>query len=205
MDVAAVPTDQFMTTDPFKKLNINENDEVLFAGLFAAYRGIKRNFPIVRHGRLALITDERIPVPVPFNPNLTEQLILAEVTSFGGNSGSPVFLRVGGIRDGTPAVAGYSYYLLGVMQGFFQEGTDFSLEITPLLRGSVSENSGIAAVIPAEEILHILQTPRARALTLLTIANTYLNDGGTRTLSGCSRNRFHCRKRRLAQSIPTLP
>jgi hypothetical protein len=177
LDVTAVPTDQFMTPDQFKKLNINENDEVLFAGLFAAYRGIKRNFPIVRHGRLALITNERVPVPVPWDRDLTEELILAEVTTTGGNSGSPVFLRVGGIRDGAPPMAGYSYYLLGVMQGFFKEGIDFSLKITPLLRGSVSENSGIAAVIPADEILNILQTPRARALTLLTIANSYSNDG----------------------------
>lgn len=122
LDVETFPTDLFATTDVFKKFKINENDEVLFAGLFAPYRGIRRNFPIVRHGKLALVTDERIPVD-PRNPNLTEELILAEVTSFGGNSGSPVFLRVGGIREGAQIVlAGYSYYLLGVMQGFFPRG-----------------------------------------------------------------------------------
>jgi tetratricopeptide repeat protein len=49
--------------------------------------------------------------------------------------------------------------------------------VTPLLRGTVAQNSGIAAVIPAERILKILQTPRARAKTLLAIANTYLQDG----------------------------
>jgi hypothetical protein len=177
LDALAFPTSLFVTKDLFRKLNINENDEVFFTGLFAPYRGLRRNFPIVRHGKLALVTDERIPID-PRNPNLTEELMLAEVTSFGGNSGSPVFLRVGGIREGAGvSIAGYSYYLLGVMQGFFSEGTEFALEITPLIRGTVSQNSGIAGVIPAEQILHILQTPRARAKTLLAIANTYLGDG----------------------------
>jgi hypothetical protein len=177
MDVLGCPTDLIATKDVFKKLNISENDEVLFAGLFAPYRGLRRNFPIVRHGKLALVTDERIPID-PRNPNLTEELILAEVTSFGGNSGSPVFLRVGGVREGAAvSIAGYSYYLLGVMQGFFSEGAEFALEITPFIRGTVMQNSGIAAVIPAEQILHILLTPRARAKTLLAIANTYLDDG----------------------------
>jgi hypothetical protein len=62
------------------------------------------------------------------------------------------------------------------MQGFFSEGTQFEQEITPLIRGTVPQNSGIAAVIPAEQILHILQTPRARAKTLLTIAAAYMAD-----------------------------
>jgi hypothetical protein len=177
LDALATPTSLIVTKDLFKKLNINENDEVLFTGLFAPYRGLRRNFPIVRHGKLALVTDERIPID-PTDPNLTEELILAEVTSFGGNSGSPVFLRVGGVREGAEvSVGGYSYYLLGVMQGFFSEGAEFALEITPLISGTVLQNSGIAGVIPAEQILHILQTPRARAKTLLAIASTYLNDG----------------------------
>jgi hypothetical protein len=101
LDVLAFPTDRIATKDVFKELKINENDEVLFTGLFAPYRGLRRNFPIVRHGKLALVTDERIPID-PRNPDLTEELILAEVTSFGGNSGSPVFLRVGGIRESGP-------------------------------------------------------------------------------------------------------
>ena len=176
VDAIWFPTDLFATKETFKKLRINENDEVLFTGLFASYRGAKRNFPIVRHGKLALVTDERIPID-PRNPSLTEDLILAEVTSFGGNSGAPVFLRVGGIREGaTVSVAGYSYYLLGVMQGFFSEGMDLTLDVTAI-HGTVSQNSGIAGVIPAEKILHILDTPRARAIHERIVAKSLSDEG----------------------------
>jgi hypothetical protein len=137
---------------------------VFFTGLYANYPGNKRNFPIVRHGKLALVTNERIPIDSR-DHNKTEDLILAEVTSFGGNSGSPVFVRIGGIREGgTTPLAGYSYYLLGVMQGFFSESADILFDITAM-HGTVSQNSGIAAVIPAEKISQILATPRAKAMT----------------------------------------
>jgi len=176
LDATWFPTELFATQDIFKKLKINENDEVLFSGLFNAYHGAKRNFPIVRHGKLALVTDERIPID-PRNPNLSVDLILAEVTSFGGNSGSPVFLRVGGAREGAGLSLGpYSYYLLGVMQGFFSEGVDIALDITAI-RGTVSQNSGIAGVIPAEKILHILDSPRARAIHERVVANTLRDEG----------------------------
>jgi len=176
IDAAWFPTELFATADVFKKLRINENDEVLFAGLFTGYRGSKRNFPIVRHGKLALVTDERIPIDSR-NPNLTVSLILAEVTSFGGNSGSPVFLRVGGIREGAAiTIAGYSYYRLGVMQGFFSEGTDLALDVTTL-HGTVSQNSGIAGVVPAEKILRILSSPRAHAIHDRVVANTLRDEG----------------------------
>lgn len=176
LDVQWFPTDLFATRETFQKLRINENDDVLFTGLFASYRGAKKNFPIVRHGKLALVTDERIPVDAK-NTSANENLILAEVTSFGGNSGSPVFLRVGGIREGATApTSAYSYYLLGVMQGFFSQGMDLTLDITAI-HGTVSQNSGIAGVIPAEEILHILDTPRARAIHDRAVAKTLADEG----------------------------
>jgi len=176
VDAFWFPTELFATKETFKNMKINENDEVLFTGLFAAYRGAKRNFPIVRHGKIALVTDERIPID-PRNPGLTENLILAEVTSFGGNSGSPVFLRVGGIREGAMvSFSGYSYYLLGVMQGFFSEGMDFTLDVTAI-HGTASQNSGIAGVIPAEKILHILDTPRARAIHERIVAKSLSDEG----------------------------
>lgn len=178
MDATWFPTHLFSTKKIFKELMISENDEVLFTGLFAAYHGVKRNFPIVRHGKLALVTDERIPIDSR-NPSLTEELILAEVTSFGGNSGSPVFLRVGGVREaGQFSIAPYTYYLLGVMQGFFSEGTDLTLDVTAI-HGVVSQNSGIAAVIPAEKILHILDLPRAQAIHKRVVAITLSNEGRT--------------------------
>lgn len=163
IDARWIGTDLFATKEIIRKERVDENDEVLFAGLFAWYPGAKKNYPIVRHGKLSLLPEERIPTDQR-HPDVTEDLILAEITSFGGNSGSPVFLRLGGIRETNkgPLVGGYQYYLLGVMKGFFPEAQPFVAEVKEI-KGAARQNSGIAAVVPAEKILRILETPRAKA------------------------------------------
>src|ERR1700691_5636914 len=107
-----VPTELFVTKEMIEKERVNDTDEIVFAGLFAPYQGVRRNFPIVRHGKLAMISDE----PIPWSDGVTEDLYLADLMSFGGNSCSPVFLRLGGVSE-TGAISGYRYVLLGVMQG----------------------------------------------------------------------------------------
>lgn len=163
VDFMAVPVALFATKELIAQRQVSENDEVLFTGLFAWYPGAKKNYPIVRHGKVALIPNERIPLDRK-RPDITADIYLAEITSFGGNSGSPVFVRQGGVRE-TPSgsrVEGYSYYLLGVMQGFFPEASPVAVETT-VLHGEGEQNSGIAAVVPADEILRILGSARARA------------------------------------------
>jgi hypothetical protein len=92
-------------------------------------------------------------------PDESEHLIFAEVTSFGGNSGSPVFLKLGPLR--VPQIPGaLQYYLLGVMQGFFGAP-------------NLPQNSGIAAIIPAEEISKITQSPGVEAYRLASIAGFF--------------------------------
>jgi len=112
-----------------------------------------------------------------------EDLILAEVFSFGGNSGSPVFYfwgldqMPGAVSIGPPLVK-----LAGVMQGFFPgnetpyaevprigEETDVSPEQSPKNTKSPPRpvpvflpNSGIAAIIPAQKILDILDYPEVK-------------------------------------------
>jgi hypothetical protein len=73
-------------------------------------------------------------------------------------------------------MAGYSYLLLGVMQGFFSESADIQFDITASVHGTTSQNSGIAGVIPAEKILDILATPRAKTMTDTIIANGLRED-----------------------------
>lgn len=59
-DCLALPSDMIVTKEDFVKLKIGEGTEVFFTGLFGPYRGKQKNYPIVRFGRLALVTDERI-------------------------------------------------------------------------------------------------------------------------------------------------
>jgi len=177
-DFKTIPADLFVTKELLKREHVNENDEVIFAGLFAWSPGAKKNYPIVRHGKLARLSDERVPLNRN-DPSRTFEVHLADVMSFGGNSGSPVFLRLGGVREGaTSMLAGYSYYLLGVMQAFFPEGMEFAMEVTTL-RGEAAQNSGIAAVIPSQKIVDLLESPRGRSYRERIIAETYEQNGNS--------------------------
>jgi hypothetical protein len=143
----------FATKTLIDDKHLDESNEVVFAGLFAPFTGNLRNYPIVRHGKLAMMSDERIP----WEPGATEDLFLADVMSFGGNSGSPVFIRTGGDNQ---AFGSIQYFLLGVMQGFYSTDSKVSVQ-TAELNGVAKENTGVAAVIPAEKISEILESPRA--------------------------------------------
>jgi hypothetical protein len=150
---------QFATKNVIKELHVNENDEVFFTGLFTNYFGALKNYPIVRHGKLALLTDEHLQAE-PTAPGKKTDIFLAEVTSFGGNSGSPVFLRIGPLREGLDINMrlGYQYYLLGVMQGFISDQ-------------EAKQNAGIATIVPADKILDILASDDARAYEARFVAH----------------------------------
>jgi len=89
-DFKFIPEDMLTTERDFKNLNIIEGSEIFFTGLFSAYVGAQKNYPIVRFGRVALITDEKIKFA-----DQHAQLYLIESGSYGGNSGSPVFFYLG--------------------------------------------------------------------------------------------------------------
>jgi hypothetical protein len=176
VDAIVIASEIFATRDVIKKEHLNEMDELLFAGLFARNPGAKKNYPIVRHGKLARLSAEPIPVD-PLHPGKSVEVHLADVMSFGGNSGSPVFIRASGIREGsTIATTGFRYYLIGVMQGYFPESMDVAVNVA-LAKGVAAENSGIAAVIPADKIVSILNTSRAEAYRERVLGNYALRDG----------------------------
>lgn len=179
VDFRTIGTDLLATRDVIRSLNVNENDEVLFTGLFAPYSGIKKNYPIVRHGKIALIPQERVPIRVTPDREFQADVYLAEVMSFGGNSGSPVFLRVPPLREmpESPRLTlNYQYYLLGVMEGFFPENEKITIEVRRIA-GRGEQNSGVAVVVPADKIIDVLSSPRARAFKSSTVAADYAKLG----------------------------
>ena len=135
----------------FKQLGIAEGSEVFFTGLFAPYVGARRNYPVVRFGRVALITDEKIRFI-----DREADLYLVETASYGGNSGSPVFFYLGSDRQPGSIIIGPPVLkLAGVMSGTF-------LDVQPIraidtVRAAASQsNMGIAAVVPAYKVWEIL-------------------------------------------------
>lgn len=86
-------------------------------------------------------------------------LDLLETTSFGGNSGSPVFFKLNPNREPNKLIFGPPKYLLaGIMEGYF--GAEFDTCVIET-KNSIKipfQNTGIAAVTPAYQLLEILNS-----------------------------------------------
>jgi len=152
-DLKYVPLDSMVATDEIiEKEGIDIGDEVFLVGLFTMHYGSQRNIPIVRVGNIAQMPEE--PIVTKAGPM---EAYLIEARSIGGISGSPVFVRMGGVRerDGVMQVRGDSFYLLGLMYGHWDlemsgAGTDTIIEDALISEGV---NMGIAVVVPAQKIM----------------------------------------------------
>lgn len=162
-DFKILPSELLTTKEMFKKYDIEEGDEMFFTGLFTPYVGAKRNYPVFRFGRLAMVTDEKIPV----NGDLVD-IYLMETQSFGGNSGSPVFFYLDPSRNPNSSVPGGQRILLlaGIMYGAFDEGDPIKTLNTNDVSLSV-QNLGISAVIPAYKLYEILFSDELKHLRKL--------------------------------------
>jgi hypothetical protein len=98
-DLMFIPDSLIATSEILKRYKISEGDEVFFSGLFTSHPGQKKNQPIVRFGRVALMSDEKIEWREKDKPAKFLDLYLVECQSFGGNSGSPVFFSISAGRD----------------------------------------------------------------------------------------------------------
>lgn len=131
---------------------VREGQDVFFSGLFLSHVGQKKNQPIIRFGKVALISDEKIEWR---ERNQTQwlELYLLECQSYAGNSGSPVFYQ--------PHANG-PILLAGVMKGSFIQTNQITMQDnTPNLISF--QNIGIAAVTPARKLQDILLSPSNEA------------------------------------------
>jgi hypothetical protein len=151
VDAKTLPSEMITTRDDFGKLRIVEGSEVFFAGLFSPYIGTAKNYPIVRFGRVALITDEKIKFV-----GYEADLYLIETGSFGGNSGAPVFFYLGIDRSPGAVYMGPPITkLAGIMSGSFRDLQRIELIETTKVPIAPS-NMGIAAVVPAYKLHELL-------------------------------------------------
>lgn len=155
----------FATQETINQSHINVGDSILFTGYFVQFPGERKMQPIVREGVLAMMPDEVVRTTLK-KPG---HLYFADVHTFHGNSGSPVFVNVGGLRNGNIS-AGYDYRLLGVVSGYYPEDADFSVSAATTLSGTVHANSGISTVVPAYELKTLLDTPSLRNLREALVA-----------------------------------
>ncbi len=150
--------EKFITTqEDYTKLKIREGTDIFFTGLFTPFSGAKRNYPIVRFGRVALVTDEKIE----WN-GIQMTLYLIEAGSYGGNSGAPVFFYLGTDREpGSINIGKPVLKLAGIMQGTFLDAQKIKVINTKTTPISLS-NMGIAAVVPAYKLHELLFSTELR-------------------------------------------
>ncbi len=160
VDYLTFPSASFSSDDSLKESKVTEGDSVYLVGLMPQFTGENRNYPVVRHGFIALLSDE----PMPIAPNVKEKVYALELGSWPGQSGSPVFLSLGGFRNGA-VLHGESYSLLGLMMGFVTNERPFETmgPTNSVLLGDLS-NVGISYVLPASEILRVLNSKDAQRL-----------------------------------------
>jgi len=167
--------DDFATSDVIQQNRIGVGCSVFFAGLFYQFPGSKKVSPIVRQGIIAMMPDEKIPfVSTP------ERLYLADVHAFGGNSGSPAFVNIGGVRSGGVGFGGSSdYKLLGVINGLMTEDENFNLELTTTFKGTGAANSGISTIVPADDLKALINGSKLQAFRDRVVFNvTHRNAAG---------------------------
>jgi hypothetical protein len=151
-DYRTIPPKMFVTDKLLKDEEVGEGDSVFFIGLMAQFYGSKQNFPVVRKGSVALMSDE--PLPTPNGP---EKGYICEVASWPGNSGSPVFLYLGGIRRNTLRTGGY--WLLGIIISYYNNSRAAELTDTATISFSDPANIGLAFILPANQITKVLSAP----------------------------------------------
>jgi hypothetical protein len=158
VDYMSIPSTLIVTSEQLKNGDIGVNDPVTFAGYFANFPGHIRMEPIVREGVIAMLPEEK------FDTTLHKQgrLFLADLHAFHGNSGSPVFVNIGGFHHGA-IYSGERYFLLGVLSGYYPESAGFSVPAATILTGEVRDNSGIATIVPGEELTNLLNSPELQA------------------------------------------
>ena len=151
-DFNVIPDEMVTTKEEYKNLKISEGSEVFFIGLFSPYLRAERNYPVVRFGHVALVTDEKIPFIGK------QELYLIEAGSYGGNSGSPVFFCLGPetLEPGKLVVSGSPIYKLsGIMEGTFRDVAEINVIETKAIPAAYY-NMGIAAVVPSYKLREIL-------------------------------------------------
>jgi len=152
-----VPMTAFATPDVIQSRGISEGARIIFSGFFYQFQGLHRMQPIVREGVVAMMPDEDLPTTT----GKPGKVYLGDVHIFGGNSGSPVFVNVGGLRGN--AMSGDDYRLLGVISGYFYEDEEFSLKVATTVKGRAQANSGITIIVPAGALKTLIDDPRLRA------------------------------------------
>lgn len=160
-DAMRIPLSLFLTQDVWKTYRVGPGDKVLTCGYFVHYAGAHQFQPIIREGSLAMVPDDVIKVPIGGSASV----YLADLHIIRGNSGSPLFLApratLGGLISDDKG--GIPYGLVGIVSGYMWEDSQLTLHAATDYEGTIHANSGIATVVPIDQLKELLYSPEVQS------------------------------------------
>ncbi len=157
-----VPFDLVASKADFQAAQIQTTDRVVLPGLLVNFMGLTRNYPIIRNGTIAMMSDEPIPMRYTVGTRIVEtrqETMLIDSTAVPGQSGSPVFLWPGPrVAGGAFNIGGTKPFILGVLHGFYPAQPRDVLSIPAQTRQVYAENSSIAIVFPSWRLREIIES-----------------------------------------------
>ena len=158
VDFRALPKEACAFAEERKKRNISEGDFVFFLGFPLGLSGIKRNLVIARHGMIARMNDEPLPIKGRRHPL---DVFIIDGQSFPGNSGSPLILRREirfpdkvSIPGSIPTVP---RKVIGIMCDYLPYQDVAISQRTKRPRVTFEENSGLSLAHPIDIVLEVEQ------------------------------------------------
>ncbi|OQP59249.1 hypothetical protein A3860_37995 [Niastella vici] len=131
------------TKEEFNNLAIEEGTEVFFTGLFVPFTGEHKIYPIVRFGRVSLLPNEKVEWL-----GFKREMILVETSSFGGNSGAPVYFKIKNSNK--------TYFTVGgLLNGTYRDAAEIRVIQTSPTPVAIY-NNGISGITPVYKIREIL-------------------------------------------------
>ena len=156
-----LPLYLFATDEWLSQHDVGIGDRLIIPGMFTQFIGGLRDEPTLRFGRISLMPKEKVKVPPQGGlPGMEIDAVHAEIASWGGQSGSPVFvyfsidraLFAGNqlqMQIPNPRLMGLVHGHYNIAQRVVATESEYSDLHVPL-------NAGIAIIIPATKIHELL-------------------------------------------------
>lgn len=145
-----IPSEASLTNDLIERMAVLPGEDLYFPGLYVRCPGDEANIPILRTGTIAAIGHQLVSTPKG-----PARGYLAEIRSIGGHSGSPVFVHINSLEK--------VWTLKKTAHGIPEDSFVKKIPLLGLVHGHFETsgvNEGIAVIVPADEILHVLNQPR---------------------------------------------
>lgn len=165
-DFLFVPPDLFVTKDLLIKNKIGIGDDVFYTGLLPYQSGSERIAPIVRFGRIALVTDERSIEGRYYH--------FIDAGNIPGHSGSPVFLWATATRQPGSIVVGPRIFgLYGIVSGVLEYSKELKFVLPKQTQSNPipvdTSSGGVTVIVPVKYLVEMLESPQMKKmLDLLT-------------------------------------